>query len=33
MHVLDQLASVRGEDRDELEHRIEANAASVFGLP
>ena len=33
MHVLDQLASARGEDRDELEHRIEANAASVFGLP
>ena len=33
MHTLAALAQARGEDADELEARIEANAARVFGLP
>jgi TatD DNase family protein len=32
MHTLAALAQARGEDRTELEARIEANAAAAFGL-
>jgi TatD DNase family protein len=32
MHTLAALADARGEDRGELEKRIEANAAAAFGL-
>jgi len=32
VYVLDALAAVRGDDREELERRIEANAAAAFGL-
>ena len=33
IHTLEVLAAVRGEDVVDLEARIEANAAAVFGLP
>ncbi len=33
MHTLAALAAARREDSDELEARIEANAAAAFGLP
>ncbi|HEY3105905.1 MAG TPA: TatD family hydrolase [Gaiellaceae bacterium] len=33
MHTLTSLAEVRGEDRDELERRIDANATAAFQLP
>jgi len=33
MHTLAALAQARGEDPDELERRIERNAAECFGLP
>jgi TatD DNase family protein len=33
VHTLAALAEVRGEDRDELEVRIDANATAAFGLP
>jgi len=32
VHTLTSLAETRGEDRDELAHRIDANAAAVFGF-
>jgi TatD DNase family protein len=32
VHVLETLARVRGEDRQELERRIEVNAVAAFGL-
>ena len=32
VHVLDTLAAARGDDRDELERLIDANAAAAFGL-
>src|SRR5262249_17449332 len=32
MHTLAALAQVRGEDQDELEQRIDANADAAFGL-
>jgi TatD DNase family protein len=33
VHTLEALASARGDDIDELEARIEANAAAAFALP
>ncbi len=33
VHTLAALAEARGEDRDELEVRIDANATAAFGLP
>ena len=33
VHTLATLAEARGEDRDELEHAIDANATAAFGLP
>jgi TatD DNase family protein len=33
MHTLAALAEARGEERRELEHRIEANARAAFSLP
>jgi TatD DNase family protein len=32
VHTLQVLAEARGEDRDDLERRIDANAAAVFGF-
>jgi TatD DNase family protein len=32
VHTLASLAEARGEDRDELAQRIDANAAAVFGV-
>ncbi|HKO74660.1 MAG TPA: TatD family hydrolase [Gaiellaceae bacterium] len=33
VHTLTTLAEARGEDRDELERSIDANATAAFGLP
>jgi TatD DNase family protein len=33
VHVLQVLAAVRGEERSQLERRIEENAKAAFGLP
>jgi TatD DNase family protein len=33
VHTLAMLAEARGEDRDELERAIDANATAAFGLP
>jgi TatD DNase family protein len=33
VHTLATLAEARGEDRDELESAIDANATAAFGLP
>ena len=33
LHTLATLAEARGEDRDQLERAIDANATAAFGLP
>ena len=33
LHTLAVVASARGEDQEELGHKVDANAAALFGLP